>query len=118
MSQILHICQSCLGTDTAKPPSDRELAALQAKFIAADMNVTVARVDCLNVCDAPAAISLQAADKASYVFSGIDITADAEDIVATCKAHAKAEMGWITDASECGRLRFCLVARLPSLKTD
>ena len=118
MTQILHICQSCLATKSAKPPSDEALADLQSKFSATGMDVIVKPVDCLNVCDAPAAIALQAPGKASYVFSGVDVSGDADDILATCEAHAEAESGWISNALGCGRLRFCLVARVPAISVD
>lgn len=118
MHQTLHICQSCIATQKAKPPTSNELAALQEKLSSAGLDVSVKSVDCLNVCDAPAAVSLQALGKASYVFSDIDITTDAEDIISTCQQHLAADNGWIVDALACGRLRFCLVARLPSISAD
>ena len=118
MTQMLHICQSCLATKSAKPPSDEALVDLQSKISASGLDVMVQPVDCLNVCDAPTAIALQAPGKASYVFSGIDVSADADDILATCIVHGEAEAGWITNALGCGRLRFCLVARLPAILTD
>ena len=114
MQQILHICTNCLPTDTASAPDDTNLVALQNKLQASGLDIIVKPVDCLNVCSAPAAMSLQAAGLASYVFSDINVEEDGEAILATCKAHLNAESGWIEDATQCGRLRFCLVARLPA----
>lgn len=114
MAQLLHICQSCLPTADAVPPSDADLAVLENKLQDAGLDISVKPVDCLNICDAPAALSLQAPKRASYVFSGLNIQTDADDILATCQQHLEAEAGWIKEAMACGRLRFCLVARIPS----
>ena len=114
VTQTLHICQSCLPIKDASPPSDADLISLQEKLQAAGLDISVRSVDCLNVCNAPAALSLQAPKRASYVFSGVDIQSDSDDILATCIEHLKSDAGWITQAMACGRLRFCLVARIPS----
>ena len=52
---------------------------------------------------------------ASYVFSGVSLSADLDDIVATCRVYAESPEGIITDAHACGRLRELLVARLPPI---
>lgn len=111
MTQILHICQSCVSG----APSDEALAALQASLTKAGVDAAVRSADCLGVCKAPTCLSLQDAGRASYVFSSVDLKTDTDDIIATCQHYAGAEAGWIEDARACGRLRNCLVARLPAL---
>lgn len=69
---------------------------------------------CLNACSEPIAMGLQGSGRASYVFSGIDLVKDAEDIARTCKKYLELRKGWIVDAQDCGRLRHCLRARLPA----
>lgn len=70
---------------------------------------------CMNACPEPVAIGLQGEGLASYVFSGIDLIQDADDIAATCRAYLDASKGWVVDARACGRLRDRLRARLPAL---
>lgn len=76
--------------------------------------VQVALSPCLEQCETPVAMALQSVGGAGYVFSGLDTGADSADIVATCRAYLDSPDGWIEDARPCGRLRFCLAARLPA----
>lgn len=76
--------------------------------------VRVESAPCLERCDAPVAMTLQREGGAGYVFSGIRPNADTHDIIATCRAYLNSPGGWIEDARPCGRLRFCLSARLPA----
>ncbi|WP_226688257.1 DUF1636 family protein [Ruegeria arenilitoris] len=109
----LLICSSCAGT------RDRvaERQAVDNALVRAGLNGRVVISDhaCFSGCAEPTALALQAAGRASYVFSGVDIVTDAEDIVATCKAYLDSPAGWIEDARPCGRLRMCLRARIPAL---
>ncbi|WP_174822784.1 DUF1636 family protein [Ruegeria lacuscaerulensis] len=114
MDQIrLLICNSCSGTRNR----EAERQAVQAALIRAglDDQVTVADHACFSSCTEPTALALQSAGRASYVFSGINVVADANDIAATCKAFLNSPGGWIEDARPCGRLRMCLRARIPAL---
>lgn len=67
---------------------------------------------CLGPCGSPVAMALQGGG-ASYVFAGVRLPEDLSDLVATCRAYRDAPGGWIEDARPCGRLRFCLHARVP-----
>lgn len=108
----LLVCSSCTGVRERAT----ELQALQKAFAAQGLEKTtlIEFGGCLNGCAKPIAIGLQGEMRASYVFSGIDLLNDAEDIVRTCKAYQDAPKGWIVNAHDCGRLRHCLLARLPS----
>lgn len=68
---------------------------------------------CLGPCDRPVVMALQSAGGSGYVFAGLDLQTDAEDIVATCRLYLESRQGWIEDARACGRLRHLLVARIP-----
>ena len=97
----LHICGECKGA---------ELSALVGVL---PETVEVRKSPCLDACDKPVALTFQGAG-AAYVFHGVKLTEDAADIAATARAYLESPDGWIEDARPCGRLRFCLRARLPS----
>lgn len=106
----LDICRDCLSRD------DRNaLSELKTKFAhEIDRQVDIRLAPCMERCDAPCAMTLQSEQGAGYVFSGINLMQDTGDIVETCRAYLASTDGWIEDARPCGRLRFCLAARLPA----
>lgn len=105
----LHLCKDCLPDAEA---SARNLQKTLNNMLPTQVAVTLA--PCLERCDTPAAMTLQSDGGAGYVFAGIDPKTDADDIAATCRAYLHSPDGWIEDARPCGRLRFCLAARLPA----
>lgn len=109
----LRLCETCENGAT-----DTQRAALQDALEAAGVTARVRLHPCLGACDAPVSLSLQAPAAATYVFSGIDPSADIPAIVATVGAYLDAPGGWIDDAHACGRLRFCLRSRVPALDAD
>ncbi len=106
----LGICTACLS-DAAKS----QVAVLQATIALSDLagQVAVDGLTCGDTCPAPAQVWLQAPGAASYIFAGVDLAQDRDDILATLRAYLAHPGGWIEDARPCGRLRFCLTARLP-----
>ncbi len=109
----LLICKSCSGSrDHAA-----ELLAVQQALKTAGLQdqVTLGDQACFSSCAEPTALALQGQGRASYVFSGVDVVADADDIAATCLTYLSSPNGWIEDARPCGRLRMCLRARIPAL---
>ncbi|WP_172300214.1 DUF1636 family protein [Pseudoruegeria sp. HB172150] len=99
----LTICAGCSGGD-----------ALADVLREALPEAEIARADCLSVCTDPATVAAQAEGRATYVFSGVGI-ADEADIRAFLAEYAAAPKGWIEDARPLGRLRFCLVTRVPAI---
>lgn len=78
----------------------------------------VSSVECMGACDTPLALALQGTQRATYLFAGIDVKSDKDDIVATCRTYLDSPAGWIEDARPCGRLRLCLRARIPANDAD
>ncbi|MDN3721950.1 DUF1636 family protein [Roseibium salinum] len=76
---------------------------------------SIETADCMGACEQPISLALQGEGRATYLFAGLSIPDDIEDIVATGRTYLDAENGWIEDARPCGRLRFCLRARVPAL---
>lgn len=75
--------------------------------------VAVQVVECLNVCDKPVAMALRGPGKDVYLFSGVLPETDLDDTVALARLYSAAEGGAITDARPAGRLRLCLLGRVP-----
>lgn len=109
----LLICSTCTGMRNRLAEEQALRSALQQAELTRQVRLEFG--GCVNACPEPVAIGLQGKGRASYVFSGIDLVQDADDIAATCQVYIGAAKGWIVDAHACGRLRDCLRARLPSL---
>lgn len=109
----LRLCASCTPETTGADTALRD--ALQRAGISG--SVSIVAQNCFGACGSPVALSLQAQGRATYLFSGVDPNTDQDDIVATAQAYLSAPQGWIVDARACGRLRFCLVGRVPVLET-
>lgn len=107
-SATLYFCDTCDALD---------LAPLTKLLKASDLAGQLGMVErgCMNGCANPVSMALQAPGRATYFFGGVDPVADAADILATVRAYLVAPQGWIEDAQPCGRLRFCLVGRVPAL---
>lgn len=108
------ICSTCQGERKRKAEVDTVTDALCRAGLADQVSVECA--GCIGSCEAPVSIGLQGDGRASYVFSGINLLDDADDIAATCRAYLNTRKGWIIDAHVCGRLRECLQTRLPALR--
>jgi predicted metal-binding protein len=110
---VLRLCHGCTGTGLS---GGRKALGKALREAGLEGRVRIARASCLGGCEEPRSIALQSAGRASYVFSDLDLTKDAADIVATCALYLQAPQGWIEDAQPCGRLRWCLRARIPALE--
>ncbi|MCG6904620.1 MAG: DUF1636 domain-containing protein [Rhodobacter sp.] len=73
----------------------------------------VETVACMNQCDRPVTLAFRAKGKDAYLFAGIDPVADLADALALVRLYAEAPGGTIADARPAGRLRYCLVGRIP-----
>lgn len=105
---ILRLCSSCRRSR----PDGLRRATEAAGF---STPVRLVSQDCMNGCARPVSMAIQGHGRATFFFTGIDPEADMGDIVATLHAYLAAPQGWIEDARSCGRLRHCLVGRVPAL---
>lgn len=87
------------------------LAERLRERVPADIEVRLA--DCLNVCDRPVALALRGPGKDVYLFAGVDPETDLDDALALARLYRDAPGGTIADARPAGRLRFCLLGRVP-----
>ena len=72
----------------------------------------VEMVACMNQCERPVALALRGPGKDVYLFAGV-AAGDVDDAVALVRLYAGAPGGTIADARPAGRLRGCLVGRVP-----
>lgn len=105
---LIHLCRSCGGADWTALISAIEAAGFPVP-------VRIEGQACMNGCARPVSLALQSRGRATCFFAGVDPCTDATDIVATVRAYLAAPAGWIEDARPCGRLRHCLVGRVPAL---
>lgn len=110
MTDRIVICETCAGPGE-EPQGAAFATALRAR-LGADARVET--VACLNHCGAPVAVALRAEGKAVYLFAGVDPARDLEDAVALARLYADAADGEITDARPAGRLRHCLIGKVPA----
>jgi predicted metal-binding protein len=112
MAHTVFICSTCaeIGGDPKGVALIEDVRARLASF--GDFEVRAQA--CLNVCDKPTALAFRAEGKAAYLFAGVDAEADAADVEAFAKLYAESPDGWIEDARSAGRLRFCLIGRIPA----
>jgi len=110
------ICRTCTPHPGTAEGCDKGQAILDA-LEATEMRGTfsLSYVDCMGACTEPTAIAFQGTGLATFLFSGISVETDIEDIIKTCRTYLESPNGWIEDAHACGRLRECLHARIPAL---
>ena len=113
MAHKLFVCLTCLAEGEDAPKGPALLADLQARFADAP-DLEVVGQDCLSACATPQAIAFRAEGKAAYLFAGVDAEADRGNIAAFAEMYRESSDGWIEDARPAGRLRFCLVGRMPA----
>lgn len=109
MSVRVLICETCAAVGHA--PVGADFAQELRARVAGD--VAVETVACMNRCDKPLALALSGAARDTYLFDGVDPAIDLEDAAALVRVYADAPGGTIVDARPAGRLRQCLVGRVP-----
>ena len=111
MAHTVFVCTTCaeIGGD----PKGAALVEDLRGRLAGLGEFEVRGQECLNVCDKPTALAFRAEGKAAYLFAGV-APEDGADVEAFARLYADASDGWIEDARSAGRLRFCLVGRIPT----
>ncbi|GAB4286611.1 MAG: hypothetical protein Kow0058_06130 [Roseovarius sp.] len=107
--QRIVICSTCDGVD-----GKSFAAALGAGLAARGLAFAVCTHPCLSACARPLAMAFAAPGKATYLFAGIDPGRDLADTLAFAAMYQRAADGWIEDARGAGRLRHCLIGRVPA----
>lgn len=110
----LTICDTCAALGDAAQGA-QWATALQARVAQAGLPFEVVTTSCMNVCTKPVSLALQGAGKATYLFGDTKPELDTYDLLALLHLYAAAPDGWIEDARPIGRLRQCLVGRVPAL---
>jgi len=114
MSRLL-LCRTCRPETGPGAEDTLETLAGALHDAGLDTALSIGTVDCMGACEQPVSLAFQGQDRATFVFSGVRFPDDVSDIVATARTYLEAKDGWIEDARPCGRLRFCLRARIPAL---
>lgn len=108
----LVICDTCAALGDRAKGTDW---AGEIRAAAKGIDVNVKTTSCMNMCASPVSFALQAAGKATYLFSKGDPDTDTENLIALLRLYDAAPDGVITDARGIGRLRNCLVGLVPKL---
>lgn len=116
MRHRLIVCSTCRakGEDTFR---GADFATALRESFGADPDLQdflVETHECLSACSKPNSLSFRAEGKAAYLFAGVDPVEDRGDIAAFARLYAATPDGWIEDARPAGRLRFCLIGRIPA----
>ena len=109
MAQRIVVCTSCEGTDGAA-----FAARLRDGLVARGLALDVQEHDCLSNCGKPQSLAFAGDGKATYLFGEIDPRRDLDDALAFAAMYDASPDGWIEDARGAGRLRFCLIGRVPA----
>lgn len=111
----IFICRSCADDDAA--PAGPDLAArLRARLSTSAEFGMIEVVDsrCMLSCGKPIAVSLTCPGKMSYLFADVDAATDLGNLVTLIRLYRDSPGGAINDARPVGRLRHCLLGRLPT----
>ena len=103
------VCSTCEGMD-----GKGFATKLRAALAGAGLKYAVRDFDCMSNCARPLSVAFSAAGKATYLFGDVDTGRDLEDVIAFASLYAKSVDGWIEDARPAGRLRHCLIGRVPA----
>ncbi|WP_254054492.1 DUF1636 domain-containing protein [Roseovarius sp. EL26] len=103
------VCSTCEGLG-----GKRFAVNLRAAFAEKAMLFEVQDHDCMSNCGRALSVAFSAPGKATYLFGDIDPAKDLADTLAFAGMYAASTDGWIEDARGAGRLRHCLVGRVPA----
>ncbi len=103
------VCSSCEGVDG---PAFAEM--LRVDIAEHGLTFEVQDHICMSNCARALSVAFSAEGKATYLFGNIDPDRDLADTLAFAKMYMDTPDGWIEDARPAGRLRHCLVGRVPA----
>lgn len=103
------VCSICEGMD-----GKGFAAELRVALANTDLTYEVRDFECMSNCARPLSVAFSAADKATYLFGDVDTAGDLKEVIAFASLYAKSPDGWVKDARATGRLRHCLIGRVPA----
>ncbi|CTQ56154.1 putative metal-binding protein [Roseibium album] len=116
MSEVqLFLCKTCNSKDTHGTIHSEHRSAIEDALGQAGLaaQISVASVDCLGACERSQTLAIRGKESAALLFGSLELPNDIPDIISTCRVYLDAKGGWIEDARGCGRLRLCLIGRIP-----
>jgi predicted metal-binding protein len=109
MTHRITVCSTCQGAD-----GKGFAAELRVALAKTDLEYELRDFDCMSNCARPLSVAFTAPGKATYLFGDVDTARDLEDVIAFASLYAASPDGWIEDARPAGRLRHCLIGRVPA----
>ena len=109
MKHRVVVCSTCESAD-----GKGFAALLRTAFATREMDFDVQEHDCMSNCARPLSVAFSAPGKATYLFGDIDTAIDLDDTLNFAALYAASADGWIEDARPAGRLRHCLIGRVPA----
>lgn len=109
MADVIYLCETCCLANGQKPGAAFAKALSE---VLSGTNIDVRLTGCMNLCEAPMALALQGTGKSAYLFSGVRPD-DVQDAAGLARLYVDLNGAEISDARKAGRLRHCLVGRLP-----
>ena len=109
MTHRVVICSTCEDAD-----GKGFAVRLRTALADAGLEYAVQDFDCMSNCGRPLSVAFRADGKATYLFGDVDTGRDLNDVVAFAAMFAASADGWIDDARNAGRLRHCLIGRVPA----
>ena len=103
------VCSNCEGAG-----GEAFAVELRVALAKADLKFEVRDFDCMSNCSRPLSVAFNAPKKATYLFGDVDTGRDLIDVIAFAAMYANSNDGWIDDARGAGRLRHCLIGRVPA----
>lgn len=109
MAQRIVVCTTCEGSDGIA-----FAARLRDGLAVRGLALDVQEHECMSNCSKPQSLAFAGDGKATYLFAEIDPAKDLDDTLAFAAMYDASPDGWIEDARGAGRLRFCLIGRVPA----
>lgn len=111
VQDTIFVCNTCCLED-GQHPGPALYVALQNAL--ADTPIDVRLVSCMNLCDRPVSLGLRGIGKTGYLFGDV-LPGDVDSAAVLARLYAATTDGEIADARPIGRLRHCLIGKLPAV---
>lgn len=109
MAHQIVVCSTCDGLE-----GKAFAAQLRIALADTELPIEVRDFDCMSNCSRPLSVAFKAPGKATYLFGDVVPATDLADVIAFARLYLDHPDGWIEDARPAGRLRHCLIGRVPA----